>query len=354
MPLKKQHSNARSPHTTISSSLRFFSSSLSTCAPSLTVGVLRETYDKWERRAPLCPIHVKDFLQAHPSSKVIVQPSPSRIFSNQDYSHAGATIQDDLSGADLILGVKRPQSTRELIPHKTYMLFSHVIKGQPANMPLLQDVLDKHIALVDYECIVEGGLEQTKRVVAFGKYAGLAGMMDSFQALGRRLLLKDFSTPFLNTPPSILHHNLREVKRSVGILRDRLEAEGLPADLEPLVFSITGKGGNVYSGVREIFDMLPHEVISLEDLPDLQNQSGPHYKVYGVALGSEDIYQRTDDGCFDRKDFQQNPCLYESTFADKVAPYTHVLVNCIHWDHRFPRLLAKEDMRRLYESGNER
>jgi hypothetical protein len=103
---------------------------------SLTVGLLRETYDKWERRAPLTPNQCYEFLQQYPQCRVVVQPSSHRIFSNTQYEEAGATVKDDLSSAQLILGVKRPQSM-EYLPtnnHKTYMFFSHVIKGQPENM----------------------------------------------------------------------------------------------------------------------------------------------------------------------------------------------------------------------------
>jgi hypothetical protein len=103
---------------------------------SLTVGVLRETYDKWERRAPLTPDQCRDFLQRYPQSKIVVQPSSHRIFSNTQYEHAGVTVKEDLEGAQLILGVKRPQSMDHLPcnDHKTYMFFSHVVKGQPENM----------------------------------------------------------------------------------------------------------------------------------------------------------------------------------------------------------------------------
>lgn len=344
---------------------RRFSSSL--VQVPLIIGILRESYNKWERRAPLCPAHVKDFLQKHPYNQVLVQPSSNRIFSNHQYQQAGAILVEDLGPADLVLGVKRPQSLDTLTPHKTHLFFSHVIKGQPENMPLLQNVLDKKIELVDYECIVQRGGESSnkehhkpKRLVAFGKYAGMAGMMDIFQVLGRRLLLQNsWSTPFLNCPSAISHYNLEEVKRSVGMLGERLEADGLPPDLEPLIFAMTGMGGNVHSGVREIFDILPHETVSVEDLPQVLQQSGPQHKVYGVDLGVADLYQRSDDDVknglpFDREHFRENPTLYRSTFADNVAPYINVLVNGIYWDHRFPRLLTKDGMRALHEQGNER
>ena len=43
----------------------------------------------------------------------------------------------------------------KLIPGKTYFFFSHTIKAQLYNMPLLDLMLEKKIRMVDYECIRE-------------------------------------------------------------------------------------------------------------------------------------------------------------------------------------------------------
>jgi len=54
----------------------------------------------------------------------------------------GAVINEDISEASVILGVKSvPIDLLE--PHKTYAFFSHTIKGQEANMPLLDAILEK-------------------------------------------------------------------------------------------------------------------------------------------------------------------------------------------------------------------
>ena len=95
----------------------------------LTIGIVRETYDKWERRTPLCPSHVEQLLTKFGGSRdllsnVVVQPASHRIFSDEEYRRAGATISEDLSTADLILGVKQVEEDH-LIPDKSYMFFSH-------------------------------------------------------------------------------------------------------------------------------------------------------------------------------------------------------------------------------------
>jgi len=56
----------------------------------------------------------------------------------------GAVIKEDISEAPVILGVKSvPIDLLE--PHKTYVFFSHTIKAQEANMPLLDAILEKVI-----------------------------------------------------------------------------------------------------------------------------------------------------------------------------------------------------------------
>jgi len=60
---------------------------------------------------------------------VLVQPSGRRIFPNGAYEEAGATIQEDLSPASVILAVKEvPQEL--LLPGRTYVFFTHTIKAQ--------------------------------------------------------------------------------------------------------------------------------------------------------------------------------------------------------------------------------
>lgn len=56
--------------------------------------------------------------------------------------HAGAQVQEDISDASVIFGVKQVPIDA-LIPGKTYCFFSHTIKAQESNMPLLDAILEK-------------------------------------------------------------------------------------------------------------------------------------------------------------------------------------------------------------------
>lgn len=57
-------------------------------------------------------------------------------------------------------------------------------------MPLLDKLLEKKIRMVDFECIREKEEEGkiAQRLVAFGRYAGIAGAFDFLRGVGEYLL----------------------------------------------------------------------------------------------------------------------------------------------------------------------
>jgi len=322
------------------------------------VGIVRESYNKWERRVPLTPDQVRALIAQSPASspiKVLVQPANHRIFTDAEYVAAGATLQEDLSEACLILGVKQVKE-ENLLPDKSYMFFSHVIKGQPENMPLLQKLLDSNIRFFDYECITQGGESDGRRLVAFGEFAGIAGMIDTFQAIGQQLLQSGYSTPFLNSPSSYMYRDLVAAKFGVSSMGRDISNGGLPSSLEPLVFAFTG-GGNVARGAREIFELLPHKYVKVSELEELKKVPGPHTCVYGVLVEQEDMVKlkasASSDEKIEKAHYRKNPSEYEPIFHTKVGPYVNVLVNGMYWDQRYPRLLTKDQIKGLYAAGND-
>ena len=70
--------------------------------------------------------------------------------SSQSYRAAGAIIQEDISEASVVFGVKQVP-VDSLMSNKTFCFFSHTIKAQPDNMDLLDACLEKNVRLVDYE-----------------------------------------------------------------------------------------------------------------------------------------------------------------------------------------------------------
>ena len=59
------------------------------------VGILSENKSKWERRCALTPKEVRELTKQ--GVRVLVQPSPSRCYTEEEFLEAGAEIQEDLS-----------------------------------------------------------------------------------------------------------------------------------------------------------------------------------------------------------------------------------------------------------------
>lgn len=229
-------------------------------------------------------------------------------------------------------------------------------------MALLRACLQEHVQLLDYERLLDADTAQSvdkmKRLVSFGRFAGLAGAIDTLHGWGRRLLTQGVSTPFLSCPPAILCDHLAQAQDRLHQIGQRIATQGMHRH-EPMVVGITGRGGAVAGGVMEMLDLLPHEVVAVPDLPALFEQetsetAPQQHKVYLVPMATKDAFEKTSDGTFDRADFQTNPSRYQSILPNKVVPYTTTLINCAYWDPRFPRLLTKDDMRMLYNIGRKR
>lgn len=64
--------------------------------PVFALGIRREDKNRWERRAPLAPAHVKELVKR--GIKVIVQPSSLRTFSDMQYQQ----VRSDLEKLDVV------------------------------------------------------------------------------------------------------------------------------------------------------------------------------------------------------------------------------------------------------------
>ncbi|KAJ1542110.1 hypothetical protein HK096_009644, partial [Nowakowskiella sp. JEL0078] len=208
-----------------------FSTSNLKCA---SIGIRREDKNHWERRVPLVPNEVERVVKEL-GARVLIQPSTKRVVPDQKYHEAGATISEDLSSADIIIGVKEVP-VYSLLPEKTYLFFSHTYKGQKYNMPLLKNILDKNIRLIDYELMVD---DNNKRLVLFSRFAGYAGMIDGFHGLGQRLLALGYGTPIgMSYMYRCVADARLDVTRSGQVIMD----DGLPVGLGPMIFVFTGDG----------------------------------------------------------------------------------------------------------------
>uniref|UniRef100_A0A673GTT2 Alpha-aminoadipic semialdehyde synthase, mitochondrial-like n=1 Tax=Sinocyclocheilus rhinocerous TaxID=307959 RepID=A0A673GTT2_9TELE len=303
------------------------------------IAIRREDVNVWERRAPLAPRHVREITAA--GHKVLVQPSNRRAVHDRYYEKAGAIIQEDISEASLIIGVKRPPEEK-VYPHKTYAFFSHTIKAQEANMGLLDDLLKKEVRLIDYEKLVD---PNGYRIVAFGQWAGVAGMINILHGLGLRFLALGHHTPFMHIG---MAHNYRNVSQAIQAVRDcgyEISLGLMPKSIGPLTFVFTGTG-NVSKGAQEIFNELPCEYVEPHELKEV-SESGDMTKVYGTVISRHHHLIRKSDRLYDPLEYENHPELYTSHFRETMAPYTTCLINGIYWDPHTPRLLRRLDAQRL-------
>jgi len=311
------------------------------------IGIRREDKNQWERRVPLVPDDVS-ILVRDQGIPVLIQPSPIRAFSLDDYLRVGASASEDLAGCQTIFAVKEipPQL---LLPDKTYVFFSHVIKGQPYNMPMLRRLMDLGSTLVEYERIVD---QSGRRQVFFGNYAGLAGMIDTLWALGRRLNAEGFDTPFASIHQASKYPDLIRAKMDIARAGQQIRRDGFGLALAPMVFGFAGYG-NVSRGAQEIFDLLPFVELAPRDLLENPPLADPHH-LYKVVFKEEDMVEPEQPaGEFQLQHYYQHPEAYRGAF-ERFVPHLTAIVNCIYWEKRYPRLVTRELLRLLYESGQPR
>ena len=147
----------------------------------MKIGIRKETQYPSERRAALTPEHVNEIVEQGVS--VLVEPADEqRVFTPEEYENSGAVMDSNFDDCSIIFGVKEVP-IKDLIPNKPFVFFSHTIKGQDYNMPLLQRFIDQKATLIDYELITD---TKGKRTIAFGEHAGIAGAVDSFWIAGQK------------------------------------------------------------------------------------------------------------------------------------------------------------------------
>jgi len=309
------------------------------------IGIRHEDKYAMERRVPLTPRHIKRLVEQK-KLDIVVQSSPKRIFTDEEYRKAGAKVKDNLKSCDIILGVKEmPVDFFE--KGKTYVFFSHVIKGQKHNMPMLHRMMELGCNLIDYERVVD---EQGKRIIFFGKYAGMAGMINSFWVLGLRLRELGFASNLVKIKQAHHYNSLKEARDDISAIGQLIAENGIPHELRPFVVGFTGYG-NVSQGAQEICGLLPVKEISPDKLLELHTRRKlPDNMIYKVVFKEEDMYERADGEPFDLHEYFLHPELYRSRF-EQYLPFLSMLINCVYWDERYPRLVTKEYLRSAFTSG---
>ena len=306
---------------------------------SLCIGILRESREL-ERRSPLTPRDVKWLTQR--GIHVEIESSPARIFKDEEYKASGAKVVHRFKKARLLLGIKG-QRIEDLYPNKVYMTFSHTAKGQPSNLPLLRACMEKHITLVDYEKITD---LHGRRLVYFGRFAGICGLVDSFHYFGEKLEWERKKTPFSFIRPAHGYTSLKQVKSAMLKLNEKIRNGGFDGNLSPFVIGITGHG-NVARGVHEVLNLLNPIEIHPRDMHRFTgHQKGSRNKVYKINFLREEKFCAKNKKGFYIEEYMKYPEKFESNMG-RYLPYLNMLIHASYWDRHFPRLVTKKMVKKL-------
>ena len=256
-------------------------------------GIIKERKNPPDRRVVFSPNEIKTIQEQFPVVSFKVEPSDIRIFSDAEYQNLGIEVTDDLSDCEVLFGVKEIP-VEALIPNKKYFFFSHTIKKQPYNQKLLQAVLEKNIELYDHETIVDAA---NKRLIGFGRYAGIVGAYNAIRAFGIKFEL--FKMP----------------KASALKGRDALVQQVKRQIIPPIKIVVTGTG-KVGSGVKEMLLAMKIKEVSVENFLT-KKFTQPVFTQIDVL----EYNKRMDGQKFDTRDCYKNPSEYESDFErfTKVA-----------------------------------
>jgi alanine dehydrogenase len=257
-------------------------------------GIIKERKIPVDRRVVFTPEELVRLKEEHPEAIVKVESSAIRVFNDDDYRNLGIDVADDITDCDVFFGVKEIP-VDNLIPNKKYFFFSHTIKKQVHNRKLLQAILEKNIELYDHETIVDAN---NKRLIGFGRYAGIVGAYNGFRGFGIKYDL-------FNIPKA-------ETLKSKEDLIIRLKRQILPN----IKIVLTGHG-KVGMGAKEILDGMKLKQVSPDDFLN---------KVYTQSVYTQiDVldYNKRIDGtkAESNSDFYNNPQEYTSDFErfSKVA-----------------------------------
>jgi alanine dehydrogenase len=276
-------------------------------------GIIKERKNPPDRRVVFSPGELAKVKQLYHGATVKVESSDIRVFTDSQYHNMGVEVTNDVSDCDVLFGVKEVPID-SLIPNKAYFFFSHTIKKQPYNRKLLQAILEKNIELYDHETIVDA---HNRRLIGFGRYAGIVGAYNAFRAFGIKFeLFKMPKAETLSGKDALIMH----LKRLV---------------LPPLKIVVTGTG-KVGNGAKEILDAMKIKEVSVENYLT-KNYTQPVYTQIDVL----DYNKRKDGQVLDFTDFHENPTEYISDF-ERFTKVSDIYIAGHFYANDAPEILTRK------------
>lgn len=280
----------------------------------MKIGIIKEGKIPADMRVPLTPKQCVEVQAKFPDVDITVQPSDVRVFKDENYSDLGVTVSEEVSDADVLMGVKEVPLDM-LIPNKTYFFFSHTTKEQPYNRALLQTIIKKKIRIIDYEGLTNNsGL----RIIGFGYYAGIVGTYNGIMAWGKRHKTFDLCSAL-------------ELKTLADMATELKKAE-----LPNIKIALTG-GGRVANGVLEVMQMMGIRKVSAADFID-----GDFDEPVFAQLMVDDYNKRKDGVIKPATDFYVNYTEYNSDFM-RFAKVADLYISGHFYAEHSPYLFTRED-----------
>lgn len=284
----------------------------------MNIGLLREEKLPADKRVVLTPKQCREIQETYSNVDIFVQSSKIRCFKDDEYLNEGVKVVNDVSDCDILMGVKEVP-VENLVANKTYFYFSHTIKQQPYNRSLLVKMMDLNIDMIDYEVLKN---QSDKRLLGFGRYAGVVGAYNAFLTYG----LKSG------------YYNLKPAYKC----KDRVELEDQLSNLilnnQKIV--ITG-GGRVGGGIMEIMKCSGIREVSIDNFLN---------KIYEepvfVRLDTMDYNEKNDGSLSSKSEFYNYPELYHSSFL-RFAKVADIFIAGHYYASGSPYLFTREDAKNI-------
>ena len=284
----------------------------------MKIGILKEEKKPADKRVALTPDQCKFILEKYPSVEIFAMQSNIRCYSDNLYRNKGVNVVNDLSHCDILLGIKEVP-TSSLIAGKIYLFFSHTIKGQKYNRKLLSKMVDLKIQMVDYEVLKD---TENKRLIGFGKYAGIVGAYNTFLTYGLK----------------VKKYNLKPAYNCID--KNEMESQLCKIILQKEKIVVTGKG-RVGQGINEILNKIKIRKVSKNEFLN-NNFNEPIY----THLDYLDYNIRKDEKKSNKSDFYNNPSLYKSSFM-KFAKKADIFIAGHYYAEGSPYLFSKKDAKNI-------
>jgi saccharopine dehydrogenase (NAD+, L-lysine forming) len=285
----------------------------------MKIGLIHEGKNPPDNRVALTPQQCAFVERLYPV-KIIAEPSLTRCFTDSEFEEEDVKVSKNLQSCDYLLGIKEVP-IEQLIAHKTYFFFSHTIKKQLHNRPLLQAILEKKITLIDYEVLTD---EYGQRLIAFGKFAGMVGAYNGILGHGLRTAL----------------YTLPRMKDLNSYAEARVIYE--KTKFPPLRVIVSGSGRVAKGAMEVLLDMNftqvePSEFLTEEYTQPIFTQVHPEDYVEPILKDFE------DPKTFNKLDYYNRPQFYRSTFS-KFYKKADIFINCIFYNKDAPPFFHLEDM----------